>query len=155
MTYTRAQLESTLARRRGRWMSEVGMDSETVTGKNADLNDPLGWGIRQCGGSVSNIASVSDADVQTVSTADIDQLLDYAELKLLENILGNYEGVDVSGLPMSQGGDQFGKRVTKAIEDKRAYIEKQYPSDATGYTSGTSALTRVDGYSDDIAYDEV
>lgn len=153
MTITRSQLEKMLVARRGQWMKNVGFDYRTSNGKNADLNDPIGYAARAAGGSVTDPASVVDVDLSGFS--DIDELLAHAELRLCENILGNYIPVDVSGLPMSQSADQFGKRVQAHIEWLRTVIKEQYPAQTSGYTVRTYAMTRVDGYSDDIAANEV
>jgi hypothetical protein len=152
---TRAQIEELLLKRVGRWMAEVGMDNTTISGTNADIDDPLGFAIRRLGGSVANPVSVSDGDVSGIDGSEFDKLMDYAELRLLKNILGNMEFVDTSGLPMSMNNDQLGKRIQKRIDDLQQYIKDNYPADESGYTVQTYSMTRVDGYSDDIAANEV
>ena len=154
MTTTRAQIEATLVSSRETWMTAVGL-STTTTGSNTDLNGPIAYGIRKAGGSVASLGNVTNTDVATVAAADLDKLLDFAEYRLLENILGNHEAVDISGLPASQNVDQLGKRIQGAIERLEKRIEKLYPETTSGYSMNTYAMTRVDGYSDDIAADEV
>jgi hypothetical protein len=155
MALTRAQVEAELISRRMRWIREVGLDYSTVDGSNTDLVSAIGYGIRRAGGSLVLLGAVTDTDVQTVASGDLEKLLDYADLRLCENILGHLEMVDTSGLPASENKDQLGKRIKEAIERLEERIEREYPSASSGYSATSYSLTRVDGYSDDIAYDEV
>lgn len=82
MPLTRANVEDIIIRRLGTLLNAVDLDGTTVDGSNADLNDPIGYAIRQCGQAVDDVATVGDADVARVS--DTDKLLDIAELRTLE-----------------------------------------------------------------------
>lgn len=126
MALTRASLESILIRRAGKQLTAASLDGTTVDGTNADLNDPLASALRQCGLSVANIASVSDSDLSALDDADIDKLLDLAELRTLESCLGNLDLVDVTAGPIKESFGQIGSRLEKAIERKRAAITRTY-----------------------------
>ena len=56
MAHTRASIEAILIRRCGRMLAATELDGSTIDGSNADLNDPIGWAIRQLGGAVASIA---------------------------------------------------------------------------------------------------
>ena len=125
MTVTRANVEAVTVKRCGSLMSAAGL-AVTVAGSNADLNDPIGWAIRQAGGTVASPASVTDADVLTVSDAMLDAFLSLAELRTLENAAGNYALVDITAGPekesLSQLAGVFAARI--AALDKK--IQAQY-----------------------------
>lgn len=147
---TRANLESEVVSRIGAWMSNVGF-AVAVAGSNANLNSPIGWAIRTSGGSTSDPALVTDADVATVAVSSYDQLTDLAELRTLEAIYKAYTGVDVKGLSFSESGDQFAQRIWQAITALRSSIEGVYGIGGHGAFAVT--LTRTDGYSDLAALD--
>src|SRR5690242_14586451 len=94
MSLTRANIETILVKRCGPLMTAAGM-ATTVLGSNADLNDPIGYAVRKAGGSVTSFVAVADADIAGVDELGYDQLLDLAELRTLETILGNLDDVDL------------------------------------------------------------
>lgn len=142
MTLTRAAIEGELVNRRGAWMVEVGLSNE-ADGVNSDLNSPIGYAVRQVGGSVSSLNYVTDADVATVDSADIDEMLDIAEFRLLRNIYGHYTAVDNSGLPASQSSDQFGQRILKAMQLLKEDIDEKYGAGESELETGSIALDFV------------
>lgn len=110
MAPTRAEVETVLVARRGPLMTIAGMLT-TSGGTNADLNDPIAYGIRQSSGTVASVV-VADADIATVS--DVDSLLDIAELRLLRTIKGRYDRVDIRSGPFSQ---EFSQLITSLKDD--------------------------------------
>ncbi len=87
MTITRANVESLLIRRVGALFTELSLDGTTVSGANPDLNDPIGYAVRQCGGTVTSPTAVADADLAGIAEEDTDKLLDFAELRALKTAL--------------------------------------------------------------------
>lgn len=87
MTITRAQAEKLLIKRVGALFTELELDGVTDSGTNDDLNDAIGYAIRQCGSTVSDMTEVADADLAAISTDETDKLLDYAELRALRTCL--------------------------------------------------------------------
>lgn len=85
MTITRAQVETLLIKRVGTLFTELGLDGTSAQGYNADLNDPIGYGIRQCGEKVSDLTAVADSDLSSIT--EYDKLLDFAELRALRTAL--------------------------------------------------------------------
>lgn len=140
MSVTRTDAEGVLVRRCGRLLTAAGLDGSTATGANADLNDPIGWAVRQLGGAVASVASVTDADLAGVATDDLDALLDLAELRALESALGNLDVVDVAVGPERESLGQLGGRLEKAIERKRAQVQREHGIGASTLTAGTIRL---------------
>jgi len=142
---TRADIEQELIARTGRWLTAAGLDGATVDGANESLNSAIGWAIRQSGGTVAALSLVTSTDVQTVSSADLDQLLDIAEYRTLITAYQNYTKVDVEGLAGKAKLDQLRGGLLQAITLKRAQLATDYGIGSYGAFS--IALTRTDGYS--------
>lgn len=139
MAITRGAVETVLIRRTRLWMAESKMDCATVSGNNKDLAEPISWSMRQCGYSVASIADATAAEVATVADTDADKLLDYAEWRLLNNILQNFALVDVSEGPHSESFNQFRLRLEEAIGRKDKQMQKLYGA-SLGTISGGEVL---------------
>ena len=124
MTITRVQLDSELVARRKAMLEAVGI-GPTPT-ENPDLNSPIAYAIRQCGGTVASIASVVDSDLATVDPADYDKLMDLAEYRLLMNIKGRWARVDISSGPFRQSLNQLADQLDKDIAAMKANIAETY-----------------------------
>lgn len=120
MTVTRIQAVTILLARCEPMMEMAGM-SIVSAADNVDLNDPLQWAILELGGTVSDISSVTDADLATVASDDERYIPDVAELRLLDNILSNLTLVDLSEGPHSE---KFGQLPAR-IEQRRDKLAKQ------------------------------
>jgi hypothetical protein len=123
MALTRAALEKTLLSRARRRMEFVGM-SATFNGDNDDLNDPIATALQRMGIAPADITNIQDGDLATVE--NILQLIDLAELRLLENIQGNMDAVDIKVGERSENFSQFATSLQKAIDSKSQKIEKEY-----------------------------
>jgi hypothetical protein len=145
MTTTRSDIETLLVSRLSGWLTSAGM-AVTIVGSNASLNDPIGWAIRQVGGSVVSPALVTTTDVQTVVAADLDKLIDLAELRTLEAILANFSAVDKKAGPVEIKSSQFADRILALLALKRAWLNTTYG--IGDYGAFSIGLTRVDGYSE-------
>jgi len=124
-TYTRAQVETVLVSRTGKWLTLVGK-ATTIVGTNADLNDAIGTAVRLLEGTVANPSLVADADIQTVDSDSYDALLDISELRVLYSIRGNLTVVDVVSGPFEETFSDIGDYIDdqiKALEDR---IENLY-----------------------------
>ena len=141
MATTRAQVETILIRRAGKWLIAAGLDGTTISGSNVDLNDPLGFAIRACGGTVASIASVADADLATVPDSDLDKLLDIAELRTLESILGNYRLVDAKAGPVEAKASQLADRLERAIARLRSQLAIRYGIEGSSLSAGVIMLS--------------
>lgn len=142
---TRADIEQELVSRTEAWLTAAGL-AVTFAGANADLNAPIGWAIRQAGGTVSAPSLVTSTDVQTVASADYDKFLDLAELRTLETVLANYGDVDLKAGPVEIKGSQFGDRIERRISQLKSWLSSAYG--IGGYGAFSVSLTRTDGYSE-------
>lgn len=140
MAIKRGDVETVLIRRTRLWMAEAQMDCKTVGGTNRDLAEPISWAMRQCGYTVASIADATAAEVATVADADADKLLDYAELRLLNNILQNFALVDVTEGPHSESFNQFRLRLEEAIGRKDKYMQRVYGANISTLSGGEILL---------------
>ena len=96
-------------------MEAVEMDV-TSEGSNADLNGPIGFSIRKCGGAVASFGAVADADISAFEEDEYDKLIDIAEYRLLLNIKGRWGKVDIRAGQLSENLSQFGKDLDEDIK---------------------------------------
>jgi hypothetical protein len=75
-------------------MRAAGM-AVTYAGANADLNDPLGVGLRSLGLTTADIGAVTTGEVATCPDGSVNKFLDVAEKRLLDNIFQNLNDVSV------------------------------------------------------------
>jgi hypothetical protein len=139
LSLTRAQVETILVRRIGGWLSNANL-AITVAGSNADLSDPIAYGVRIADGTVADYSAVTTADIATVADADLDKMLDVAELRALENVLSNFALVDAKAGPVEAKSSQFADRLMKVIDRLRAQLAQRYgiegsPTITTGVIS--------------------
>jgi hypothetical protein len=140
MALTRANAESILVKRLSGWLAAAGL-AVTSAGSNADLNDPIGWAIRQMGLTVDDVTAVDDGDVARVGASDYDQLFDLGELRTLETIQQNLDDVDIEVGPRSERLDQLAGRVAKALERKRAQVQRDYGTGLGSLEAGVITLS--------------
>lgn len=134
-------------------MEAVGFDITTVDGTNANLNDPIGFGIRRSGGSVLNVALVGDADVLTVDTDDLDQLLDLSELRLLRNIKGSWAKTDISAGQLTEKLGDFAKQVEEDIKAMSEHLLSSYGIGGATLSSGSIRLDFQTTHDDQVLSD--
>jgi len=135
MSLTRANAESIVVQRVGKLMTLVGF-ATTIAGSNANLNDPIGHGIRELGYTVTDITSVSDADVAQVPVAKYDKFLDYCEYYTLINILGNFDEVDSRVGPRSEKLSQTIQLLENKIARKKKMMDLLYGIGYANLSSG-------------------
>lgn len=123
---TRADIEATLVSRIGAWLVNAGLNGTTVNGTNASLNDAIGYGIRVAAGTVTSPALVTDTDVASVATASYYLMIDAAELRALESVLGNFTLVDAKAGPVEAKSSQFIDYVKARIAALRESIALTY-----------------------------
>jgi len=138
MSLTRANFEGELVSRQQSRLEAVGM-AVTHDGSNTDLNSPIGYAIRNCGGSVASFGLVVDADLSSFEEEDYDQLLDVAEYRLLLSIKGRWGKVDVKAGQLSESLSQFSKDIDEDIKNKLSMLKMLY-----GFGVGTISVGTVD-----------
>lgn len=125
MALTRAQCEVELLSRCGKLLTAASLDGVTANGSNPDLNSPLGYAVRMCGGTVADPSNVADSDLSTLSSV-FDKLSDLAEYRTLENISGNLDLVDISEGPHRESLGQLAERVEKRLARLQEKLQKTY-----------------------------
>jgi hypothetical protein len=126
MALTRANVELILVARVGTLLTAVGLDGTTVDGTNTDLNDPIGYGIRQTGGTVDSAVLVDDTDVARIGESDYDELLDKSEYRTLLSIQGNFVLIDTKIGPRDEKWSSLGNNLDKLIAAKKKMIDSMY-----------------------------
>ncbi len=128
MALTLANVELLIVARTSGWLTKAGMAVTTIgaAGQNADLNDPIGYGIIEADGSLLSRVLLVDADVATVDSADEDKMLDIAELRTLQNIQGNLALVDTKIGPRDEKLGQLLSALEKLLERKEERIDNLY-----------------------------
>lgn len=132
---TRANAEVILVKRLSGLMGKAGM-AVTFAGSNADLNDPLGWALRELGLPVSDITAVTSAEVEQVGTTALDEFLSFAELRTLENILGNLTGVDTKLGSRSESLSQLARQVQSRLDKLTQRLQDAYGYNAPSLEMG-------------------
>lgn len=125
MALTIAQIETILVSRRSGYMSAADL-AVTVVGTNADLVDPIGYAIRQVGGSVNSYGAVTDTDLLSVDSSDYDMLFDFAEYRLLLNLKGRYGKVDIKAGHLAESLSQMADQLKEDIATMAAYLTDFY-----------------------------
>lgn len=136
MALIRANVEAVLIKRLANTLAFVDLDSTTVDGTNADLNDPIGYAIRVCSGTVDDITVVDDDDVGTVDSDDVDMLLDVAEYRAVETVLGNFDKYGLKVGPRSGYQSQVREGLEAKVKRMKTDLETDYGLRAARATAG-------------------
>ena len=139
MSVTRAAVEGVLLKRVGRLMALVQMDGTADTGSNADLVEPIAFALRQIGLAPATFGAVTDADFVKLDPADLDQLLDYAEWRLLLNIRGNFDLVNLTIGPRREDWGNVRDQLARLIDDVKTRLETMYATDFNALRGGVIA----------------
>jgi len=136
MAVSRANVETVLVYRLGPLLTKAGQDGTTVDGTNVNLATPIGWALRMAGYSTASIASPTTAEV-ALAEDDIDEVLDLAEMRTLEDILGNLDDVDTSVGPRDEKLSQLAAQVEKKLKLVQDRLAGLYDHGAPLLTTGT------------------
>lgn len=134
MALTRADCESTLVKRL-KVLMEAAELVVTITGSNADLNDPLAWALRRVGGSTASVATVTDAELAAVGASSYDDFMDLAEYRTLQNILGNLDLVDITAGPRAEKLSQIARQVREMLKARESFAAGFVAPPTAGYIS--------------------
>ena len=136
MTLTRANVEVMLISRVGKLFDLISLDGTTVDGTNVDLNDPIASALLRLDYAVASIVLVSDADIASVSTDDYQAVLDLAELRALENWLGNNTLVNFRLGPRSESFSDLLKTTEARVARLKEFIPVRYGLEETSLSMG-------------------
>lgn len=134
MAITRANCEVILVRRL-KVLMEAAELAVTFAGLNADLDDPLAWAVRRVGGSTADISTATDAELAAVDVDDHDDLIDLAEYRVLRNVLGNLDLVDISAGPRAEKLSQLANQVRAMLEARESFVASFVTPLTAGYLS--------------------
>lgn len=140
MALTRQQAEIVLVKRCGALLTEADLDGTTKDGTNPDINDALADTLLKMGYSPSSIASIADADLSVLSGIDIAELLDRAELRLLETISGNLVYVNIQVGPRREELASLADQVEKRIQRLSSKVQKEYGVNVGSMSAGVIGL---------------
>lgn len=137
MALTRANAEFLIVAELSGLLTAADM-AVTVAGSNANLNGPIGKALLRMGHTVTDLTSVTDADVAQVADADHAEFVNRMELFTLETILGWLDDVDIKVGPRSESLSQLAKQAERKAERLREWIDSRHNIEA-GYITRTFA----------------
>ena len=150
MSFTRANAEVVLLARHGPKMTAAGMDGATQSGANPAVVDPLVTALLKMGYTPASAAAVTDADLAKVETERLPELLERAELRLLENIAGNLDDVDITLGPRREALNQLAQLVERAIDRLTARLAKEYGAGLGSLSAGAISLDFAEKFDDEL-----
>ena len=139
MSITRANLETELVSRVQGYLENVEM-AVTFEGANTDLNGPIGYAIRQSGGTVASPSLVADSDLSSFEASDFDKLADIAEYRLLLNIKRKWGKVDVKAGQLSESLSQFAEQLDVDISALKDDLNTSYGYGVASLSAGVVDL---------------
>jgi len=81
-----------------------------------------------------------DADLAGLSSDDTDKLLDVAEVRTLESILGNLNLVDITVGPRKESLSDLGSRIEKKLARLQEHVTNKYGIGAGSISGGVITL---------------
>lgn len=139
MSLTRTQVEQMLIRRVGKLFADLELDGVTDSGTNDDLNDAIGYAVRQCGGTVADPTAVVDADLSAIT--ETDKLLDFAELRALKTALTVARRlVTFQTGPRAEDLSDLAKGLAADVAMKQAEISESYGLGVGALEAGVVSL---------------
>jgi len=142
MSITRSNVEQALLSRCAGIMKVVGLNALTMDGTNPDLNDPIYRALAFQGIFASNMALVVDADLVNVADWRISQLIDAAEMRLLENLWGNWPYYSQKISQGQQEAQQLADRIQVRVKDLEERLRHPYGPGTAGVAVGRIATGR-------------
>ena len=118
---TRAQIEGEVAGRARVALQAARIATDPVgdASPRSYLNGPLRAALSDLGITPADAFAVADGDVSGVDGADLDRLIDVAELRTLELCLDNIDDVDTRTTDVDERLSQYADRLAKSVERKR------------------------------------
>jgi hypothetical protein len=138
MALTKAALDAELVDRCGGLLAFVGR-STVPDGTNPATIGPIREGLASLGIGLASFGAVLDSDLLPVASTDIAQLVDVAEYRLLQNILGWLTKVDQTIGMGSQSLGQVRRDLLQTLKSMQESLRVQY-----GYGLGTPSGGAVD-----------
>lgn len=135
MAVTKQMVQQVLITRLGRVLTDLSFEI-VLSGDLEYLEDPIGWGLRMIEISTADLSLVTNAEVASMSDDDVDEFLDYAEYRLIGNLVKNAPEVDVKIGHRSEEFSQLANRLIQMFDRKRTEIRQIYGFGLGGLTAG-------------------
>lgn len=100
--------------------------ANVTVGAIASLADPIGEALRSLAVYAADPTDPTDDDLAVVESTDFGQLVDVAELRLLESCLGNWDRWDETAGADSQAQGKLGELLQKRIDELRKKLLALY-----------------------------
>lgn len=139
MALTRQYAESVIVNRCGGYLRAAEVDT-SQSGPIVFLEDSFSWAFSQIG-VIPLSSPVADDDFTRVTVDDTNKFLDLAELRTMENIIGNLALVDISVGPRREALSQLSTRAEAVVSRLEQKIAKLY---GVGYGSLSSGVIEMD-----------
>jgi len=142
MAVTKQMVQQVLITRLGKVLTDL--DFEVVLSGDLDyLEDPIGWGLRMIEISTADLTEITNTEVASMSDDDVDEFLDYAEYRLIGNLIKNAPDVDVKIGHRSEEFSQLANRLFQMFDRKRTEIRQIYGFGLGELTSGVIDLNSL------------
>ena len=141
MPITRVQVEQVLLDRCGKKLAIVGLDAAPDGGARPGLSDPIASALAALNVPVADFSRVADGDLAALVPGQIPALLDLAEVRALESVLGNWDECDQQADTNNQ--QMLGKlydSIERTVARKRLQLERQYGFGAAELAAGVLDL---------------
>jgi hypothetical protein len=135
MPITKADADAELVNRNAGYLAAAGW-SVAVDGTNPKTVGPVRTGLASLSIATATVGTVVDADLVTVTAAQLDQFYDVADLRLKRDLLGNLVAVDQVAGPIEQKLSQIRGGLAEAIEMLEARVRRDYGVGAGRITAG-------------------
>ena len=147
MNTTVAQIEAVLVGRTSGLLVVAGISSTPAADASprAYLVDPIGYAVRKSGGTTASPFAPTSFDLDTVPAVNLDQLLDLAELRTLDNALGAWTEPDQAKGPLNQKLGRLAEFYLKRADSLRQKIKDVYKVDAEVPQIGTDGMGGFSG----------
>jgi len=96
---TVAVIEETIESRVGGFVAQVREITEDST--KPSILESASWALRRLGYDTSSVLTITDAEAEAVTDADVDVTLDLVELRVLTSLPGNLPAVDFATGPQN------------------------------------------------------
>lgn len=136
MTITTTQTVTLLGQRVGKLLAAVGL-----TESSSDMVDAINYALRELGYSVTDHSEVSNADLSSVTDANVTEFLDTAELRQLETLLNEVTvKVTVAVGPRREELSHISDALIKVIDQKRKQLQAEYGRGLSALEGATIGL---------------
>ncbi len=147
MTGTRAEISDILVGRATGLIVVTGVSADPAADASprAYTDDPIAYAVRKSGGSTASLLAATDAEIAAVETGKEDQVLDIAELRFLDNLIGRWTKANQSRGPITQSLGDLGKFYQDRADSLREKVKEVYAVDASTPTviSTTASFSDV------------